>query len=1406
MLTIETGKRKHRNLYAMFSVMAMLSLLIALLPAQPYAVFAHHTPAPTSVTIVGSLQSELGCSGDWQADCAATHITYDSTDDAWQGAFSVPAGSWEYKGTLNDNWNENYGLHAAPGGANIPLNLAGASTVKFYYDHKSHWVTDNRSSVIATVPGSFQSELGCSGDWQPDCLRSWLQDIDGDGIYSFETTAIPAGSYECKVTINESWDENYGQNGVPGGANIPFTVPANGARVQFRYDSVTHILTILAGHGHDNNVEWDGLRHDSRDTLYRTPGGAVPAGTPVTLRFRTFHNDVTGVALRAYDLNASAQSFYQMQRVAEGVSCYQGGLETETCDFWAYTINSPTPNNFWYRFVVTDGTDTDYYADNTPAYDGGLGSASDDAVDYSYALMFHKLDFSSPSWVKSSVIYQIFPDRFRNGRANNDPQTGDVRYDDPVLKLPWNILPEGFCRNYADAATNCPWRFDSTPPATSPTIEQPRGRDYMGGDLKGVDQQLDYLKSMGVTTIYFNPIFDAGSNHSYDTQDYTKIDPYFGTDKDWENLAKHAEQRGMRLVLDGVFNHMSSDSPFFDRYHHYNTVGACESASSPYRSWFHFRPPQGSEPAACAPSTPSGNDTYYDGWFGFDSIPVLTKTNPDVQAYFYGSQNSIARTWLRDGADGWRLDVMGDASFPNGYWEGFRSTVKGTDPNAVIIGELWQKDSTLLRYLRGDRADTTMNYRLRDAVIGLLAPGNFDPKGFGDSGRPIAPSEFAARIQSIREDYPDAAYYSLMNLLDSHDTERLLWTLTPGQETRADKEFDAANLGVGKQKVRLASLIQYTMPGAPTVYYGDEVGITGDDDPDDRRTYPWADLGGNPDTGMRAHYTALSQKRSTLPSLVSGDIKVLLADDVAGVVAYGRKAANQASIVLVNKSASTRNVTVPVAGYIPNGITFNTAYAVGNPGSGNYAVSNGAIQVSLNAGSGLLLTTPAAVDLTPPAAPSGLQVTNEGNGQVSLSWNGVAGAAGYNIYRSPVGGGGWVKVNATPVSSTTFTDTGLRNAQTYYYTVRALDSVGNESGPSNEVSALPHYTIGWSNLQWPPTLNHTISVTQRTDNVYGQVWIDGVTNQPGPTQGLLAQLGYGPDGSNPAGNSSWAWVDATFNTDSGNNDEFVASLLPEQVGTFDYAYRYSTTNGRDWVYADLDGSPNGYSPAQAGSLTVNSSGDTTPPATPTGFHVVSGSPAGIELGWNAVTGDPTLYGYEILRSNSAGGPFTLLARVTATGYTDTAVNQGATYYYAIRSVDNSFNRSAPSSPPVSGTAELRLVTLIFNVTVPASTDSTGRSVYIAGFLDRLEPPGPQWNPGGVSLTRVDATHWTITLTGRETVQIEYKYTLGDWDHVEKDAACGEIGNRLLTLSYGTNGQQIVNDTVENWRNVAPCGN
>jgi len=222
----------------------------AILAALPLLVFATVAmAAQPTVRIPGSYQSEAGCAGDWDPACDATKLTYDAIGDVFKGTFTIGvAGDYEYKAALNGTWDENYGLHAVRGGDNIPLRgVAANEAVRFYYDDKTHWVTSNKNSVIATVPGSFQSELGCPGDWQPDCFRSWLEDPAGSGLYSFSTTAIPPGDYEAKVAIDGSWDENYGADGVRNGPNIGFTVPSAGTEVAFQYNPATHVLRIFVG-------------------------------------------------------------------------------------------------------------------------------------------------------------------------------------------------------------------------------------------------------------------------------------------------------------------------------------------------------------------------------------------------------------------------------------------------------------------------------------------------------------------------------------------------------------------------------------------------------------------------------------------------------------------------------------------------------------------------------------------------------------------------------------------------------------------------------------------------------------------------------------------------------------------------------------------------------------------------------------------------------------------------------------------------------------------------------------------------------------------------------------------------------------------------------------------------------
>ena len=248
------------------------SHVLSVAPAGP-------APQPTSVTIAGSFQSEVGCSADWQPGCDATHLGFDVEDGVWQGSFDVPAGSWEYKAALNDAWDENYGANATRNGPNISLSLAEARTVKFYYDHQTHWVTSSGNATIDAAAGSYQHFLGCVDNWRPACLRSWLEDPEGDGSYSFSTRALPAGSYEVKAAINESWDENYGDGGVRNGPNIPFTVPTSCAETFFRYDAASHVLSVSTQGAPRGNLARARAHWLSRDTVAWNVGAVQPGWT-----------------------------------------------------------------------------------------------------------------------------------------------------------------------------------------------------------------------------------------------------------------------------------------------------------------------------------------------------------------------------------------------------------------------------------------------------------------------------------------------------------------------------------------------------------------------------------------------------------------------------------------------------------------------------------------------------------------------------------------------------------------------------------------------------------------------------------------------------------------------------------------------------------------------------------------------------------------------------------------------------------------------------------------------------------------------------------------------------------------------------------------------------------------------
>jgi glycosidase len=1242
--------------------------------------------------------------------------------------------------------------HPASGNSWLETTVDGEE-VTITFDTNTYddgWEPTTDIIGVSTEPGTWTA-VGDWQDWDTADPATTMPALGG-GIYELTAAIASPGPHEYKAVRTGSWDA-VGADGrsinantatfdtVEPDQNVTFLLDALAGRVHVAVEPVT------PAPGPDDNVWWDGLGHNSRDDLYRVPYGAVTTGTPVTLRFRTYRNDVTGVAVRVWSTAAGAQTLLPMELVATADDLPYG------YDYWQATIPAEDePTILYYRFIVRDGSDEDFYEDDD-LFDGGWGAVYDDSPDYSFQIDVYQPDFETPDWMKDAVVYQIFPDRFSNGNRWNDARPSHPTvYENPVLVKSWDDLPEGYCRGYEDV----------------PCDEEPMGRDFFGGDLRGVAKKLGYLKKLGVNAIYFNPIFMAPSNHLYDTTDYYRIDPYFGRISDFTYLVRQARKWGIHVILDGVFNHTSSDSLYFDRYSRYFSLGAYESQDSWFYDWYTF--------------TEWPDD--YDAWWGFDSLPVLAEIQ-QVRDFFYGRKHSVARWWIRLGAAGWRLDVAPDKSHE--WWQEFRPRVKSVDPDAVIIGEIWDDASP---WLLGDEFDSTMNYRFRRALIGFVNGDTHDAnQGFIQG---LNPDQFNSVLQSVKEDYPAPAFETAMNLVGTHDTARILWVLTPGARNREDKEFNAANLAEGKAKLKLLAIVQMTLPGAPTVYYGDEVGLTGDTDPDDRRPFPWHDK----DTGLLGHYRALTRLRHRHSFLRTGSFDRLYTHNDDGTYAYGRKDASGAAVVAVNRDTAAHDLTIDLSGYVPEGTVLKDGL-----GSGTYVVAGGQITVNVAGRWGAILLTLCGVDLVPPAAPIGLTAT-EGDGVVDLIWDAVPGAAGYHVYRSPVTGGGYVRLTDGSLEDAAYTDDTVTNGRLYYYVVTAVDDASNESDRSNEVGALPHLVIGWANLQWPPSIVHTISALTPTENIYGQVWIDGHTDNPGPTEGLIAQVGYGPDGSDPDGDPDWTWVDAGFNVDAGDNDEFLGRLLPEAVGSYDYAYRYSTTGGSVWLYADLDGVDNGYDgydPAQAGDLSVEPSGDATPPAVPTGLHVTEASPSYIGLAWDAVP-DADLYRYEVYRGDAAGGPYVKMANVLApdTGYTDWSVTTDAIYYYVVLAADTSFNWSSYSDE-VEATAQPRPVQVTFNVTLPSTTPD-GDGIYMGGNFNG-------WDPAGTLLARPGPAvlSATVTLILYEGDALEYKYTRGSWTYVEKGAACEELDNRTVAVVHGADGTMTLDDMVLNWRNTGTCG-
>ena len=421
-----------------------------------------------------------------------------------------------------------------------------------------------------------------------------------------------------------------------------------------------------------------------------------------------------------------------------------------------------------------------------------------------------------PQWVQDAVFYQIFPERFANGDPDNDPP--NVR--------PWGAEPTS-------------WGFQ-------------------GGDFKGIQQRFDYLLDLGINAIYLNPIFLASSNHRYNTTDYYTIDPKLGSMSDFRMLLDHAHQHGVRVILDGVFNHCGRG--FFA----FNDILE-NQIHSPYLNWFHV-----SDFPVDAYSMGDARD--YLGWWNLKSLPKFNTDNPDVRRYLLG----VARFWIDQGIDGWRLDVPNEID-DDPFWAEFRQVVVAGNPEAYILGEIWNMDA---RWVGENHFDGLMNYPFRDAVLRLLQMGTLDIP------------HFMQRLEELQDIYPEENAHAMYLPLGSHDTERLMTKLEGNLE-----------------KVQLAFLLQFTYPGAPAIYYGDEIGLSGEKDPGCRRAFPWQEELWNQQ--LRDWVKKLVALRKDHVVLRRGDFTNLCSDGGNGCCAYLRSYQDQTILVVVNASPETQIQHIP---------------------------------------------------------------------------------------------------------------------------------------------------------------------------------------------------------------------------------------------------------------------------------------------------------------------------------------------------------------------------------------------------------------------------------------------------------------------------------------------------------------
>ena len=571
---------------------------------------------------------------------------------------------------------------------------------------------------------------------------------------------------------------------------------------------------------------------DSKLPQYKTPFGTLAPGQECTL-------------------NIQIPSAVQTTRVvchlsyADGGEAQQVGLEFKMkkgpYETWQGKFSIPETGLYFYYFVIHHRTGSFRLfkqGDDTNMEAGDLWQVS-----------CCPADFDTPEWARGATIYQLFPDRFNcSGKVDLtgklEPYTIHKYWHEEVE---WKPTPEGIVLN----------------------------NDFYGGNFKGITEKMDYIADMGTTILYLNPISKSFSSHRYDTGDYKTPDPMLGTKEEFTQLCDAAHARGIRVILDGVYSHTGSDSLYFNKMGTFPGKGAYQSEQSPYRSWYTFH---------------NWPDSYVS-WWNFDTLPTVNKMDPEFIKYIITDEDSVVAHWLRLGADGFRLDVADE--LPDEFIKLLRNRIREVKPDAYLMGEVWEDASNKMaygrrrRYFTDGELDSVMNYPFRTAILDFMRGR--------DSGQGLRNT-----VMTIVENYPQQVVQCNMNLLGTHDTPRILTALVDdfdgSREEKAKRRLSRNQMDVARDRLMMASFIQYTLPGSPSLYYGDEACMEGYKDPFNRRPYPW----GREDWEMLNHFKRLGKLRKNCEALRLGDISFFEAGDKH--LGYTRSYNGKSVKIYVNRS------------------------------------------------------------------------------------------------------------------------------------------------------------------------------------------------------------------------------------------------------------------------------------------------------------------------------------------------------------------------------------------------------------------------------------------------------------------------------------------------------------------------